>query len=126
MISYRLVSYCTPLGPIIDESYIKKVIKMVISTETICAPEQGYMFFVILQVYIQQCLFSKFSLSECKEKVESTIKLTWVCIFLHRKNLSTLSCKSNNIKLHKLHKIESLLTKDYKVLFTNYKRKRTK
>ena len=26
-------------------SYIKKVIKMVISNETICAPEQGYMFF---------------------------------------------------------------------------------
>ena len=44
-------------------SYIKKVIKMVISTETICAPEQGYMFFSMLEVYVQQCLFSKFSLS---------------------------------------------------------------
>ena len=77
--------------------------------------------FFILEVYIQQCLFSKLSLSECKEKVESTINLAWICIFLHRKNLSTLSCKSNYIKLHKLHKIESLLTKDYKVLFTTIK-----
>ena len=30
-------------------SYIKKVIKMVISNETICAPEQGYMFFPSLK-----------------------------------------------------------------------------
>ena len=91
---------------------------MVISTETICVPEQGYMFFFILEVYIQQCLFSKFSLSECKEKVESTIKLAWICISLHRKNVSILSCKSNYIKLHKA---QSLLIKDYEVLFTNIK-----
>ena len=32
-------------------SYIKKAIKMVISNETICPPEQGYMFFSILEVY---------------------------------------------------------------------------
>ena len=30
---------------------IKKVIKMVISTEPICAPEQGYMIVFILEVY---------------------------------------------------------------------------
>ena len=49
-------------------SDIEKVIKMVISTETICAPEQGYMVFHYLN--IQQCLFCKFSFSKCgKEKV---------------------------------------------------------
>ena len=32
-------------------SDIKKVIKMVISTETICAPEHGYMIVFILEVY---------------------------------------------------------------------------
>ena len=78
-------------------------------------------FFFILQVYTQQCLFSKFSLSEWKEKVAFNIKLAWICIFLHRKNLSTLSCKIIHIKLHKLHKIESLLTKDSKVVFTTIK-----
>ena len=35
---------------------------MVISTETFCAPEQGYMIVFILEVY--NSVFSKFSLSE--------------------------------------------------------------
>ena len=77
-------------------------------------------------IYIQDNIYTTVSflqiLSEYKEKVESTIKFAWICIFLYRKNLST-PCKSNYIKLHKLHKIESLLTKDYKVLFTNIKRR---
>ena len=38
-------------------SYIKKVIKMVISTETICAPEQGYMFGPSLK-YMYNSVFS--------------------------------------------------------------------
>ena len=91
---------------------------MVISTETICGSEQGYMCFSSLK-YTYNSVFSPNSHPVSAKK--STIKLAWICTFLHRKNLSTLSCKSNYIKLHKLHKIESLLTKDYKVLFTTIK-----
>ena len=35
--------------------------------------------------------------------------------------MSILSCKSNYIKLNKLHKIQSSLIKDYEVLFANIK-----
>ena len=43
--------------------YIKKGIKMVISNETICAPGQGYMFFLSFK-YIYNSVFSVLHTSE--------------------------------------------------------------